>query len=672
MTVRFPVFEAIKVEGYDLYPGRSGVGGLDVAFADDENLILGVNGLGKSTLLLLLKHMIGGSLKSRPPGFVGENQKNDYVIVDGTMFSVRAKNAAGAATARLTLRFGDQRIQIQRNMRDLSLIAHSIGSAAGVLQPRDRTDYQTDITRLANVHSFADVLRLCDRVVFFLENRERLLWDWRAQYEILRSLLLSPEKAAELRRLESKIISSDSAARNLRAAMHRLTTRHNKESNKIAKSANVLADLAQVEQQLAAAQVEEQRLVDDVDTRKITVIDERARSWKAASEVDETAAQYDQLKYAAIRQEMGSVSLSEQYVLLKLLNEGDCMVCGATCLDDLSQELKQRQIAQLCIMCGSQRVRDSNVTTTSGALAEQAKVTFKLLEEKRSNARDALTRFEQRQQELDAAQLELRASRREVDRLQTRRRGLRQQLPSQDRAQLARTESELDQLESNVSRFERERDDAEAQVEELLAELRQGVEQIRLRLETIFHDRGKDFFIERISLVYEPRLERISQAGLKFEFPAFEVDLTSGATGEAFVRRSYEQASLSQREYLDIAFRMAMMECFGGDDSALVIDGPEGSVDVVFAERAGKMLANYADPSRPTADGAKAIRQILVACNVVEGGFIPNFFGDHPSRADREQRTINLLEIATPTAALEALRPEYASKVSAVLFAGAT
>ena len=108
-------------------------------------------------------------------------------------------------------------------------------------------------------------------------------------------------------------------------------------------------------------------------------------------------------------------------------------------------------------------------------------------------------------------------------------------------------------------------------------------------------------------------------------------------------------------------------ESFGGQECSIVLDGPEGSVDVVFAERAGKMLAEFA----VSGNGSTPTRQIIVACNVVEGGFIPFYLGDHGRTADRAARTIDLLTIASPTAALEKLRPAYAKKVADVLFRGA-
>ncbi|HEV7417195.1 MAG TPA: hypothetical protein VGN98_13645, partial [Tianweitania sediminis] len=125
MSVHFPIFEKLSIRDYDLYPGKDGSGGLDFEFKGDENLVIGVNGLGKSTLLLLLKHMIEGAVRLRSPGFVGERQP-DWTFADSTTFAVRASNGSPNATAELTVRFGEARLRIKRKLRDLSLLSYAV------------------------------------------------------------------------------------------------------------------------------------------------------------------------------------------------------------------------------------------------------------------------------------------------------------------------------------------------------------------------------------------------------------------------------------------------------------------------------------------------------------------------------------------------------------------
>ena len=668
MTVSLPIFESIVVEGYGLYPGPGGLGGLRFDFASDENLILGVNGLGKSTLLLLLKQMIEGPRRLRAPGFVGEGTA-DLLSSDSNMFAVRGGGSATVATATLTVLFGSVRLLITRRLSDLALQRLEVARDGAAPEQAALHHFEAVVTEVAGVGTFADVVRVCDRVVFFLENRERLLWDWRVQYEVFRSLLLPGPDSGKLQKLEKKIITSDSSARNLRYAMGKASTRRAKELQKRDKAKTVAKQLEETDNALEIAQERERDLVERLDAKRNEISDERARVWKEQSDTDAAEARYDHLKYSAIRHALGNVDGQIQYALLKLIDEGHCIVCDTGGLETLASELDGRRKGERCLLCGSPLSGHADVATTSGALSQQAQAAFADLKAQRARAEGAQDRLSVLVGAERSVVADLSDVRSDVDRLQRARRYFRGQLPADDKAFLSRVDSELDNLSSSVEGFQKDRDEAEAEAASLIARLASMVLEHRAEIERVFKARASDFFIEQVQLIYAPRTESISQGGRRFQFPAFEVELTSGSTGESFVRRTYEQASLSQREYLDIAFRMAVMETFGDERCSIVVDGPEGSVDVVFAERAGRMLANYAHPvaSGPNVGTAAKSRQIIVACNVVEGGFIPWFFRDHPELEDRRRRTVNLLEIAYPTAALSKLRTEYVAKVDQVI-----
>ena len=236
-------------------------------------------------------------------------------------------------------------------------------------------------------------------------------------------------------------------------------------------------------------------------------------------------------------------------------------------------------------------------------------------------------------------------------------RRLRKNLPAEEGLALSREEERIRTLRSEVLSFRQERETAERSIEELLTQLSGAVEQIREKLEQAFNDQAAPFFAESVRLVYAPRTAKIGQGGRSFEFPAFEVEMTSGATLGQFVRRTPEQVSLSQREYLDIIFRMILVAVLGEGEGSLVIDGPEGSLDAVFAGRAGDLFARFSSSGRTN---------VLLACNIVEGGFIPHTLAAYQKDA-RPSRIINLLDQATPTQALLTLRPLYLDKVAEIL-----
>jgi ABC-type polysaccharide/polyol phosphate transport system ATPase subunit len=59
-VINFPVITDVKVEGFGLYPGAQDQPGLSIEFAAGLTLILGTNGLGKSTLMQILYRCFTG------------------------------------------------------------------------------------------------------------------------------------------------------------------------------------------------------------------------------------------------------------------------------------------------------------------------------------------------------------------------------------------------------------------------------------------------------------------------------------------------------------------------------------------------------------------------------------------------------------------------------------
>jgi len=58
-------------------------------------------------------------------------------------------------------------------------------------------------------------------------------------------------------------------------------------------------------------------------------------------------------------------------------------------------------------------------------------------------------------------------------------------------------------------------------------------------------------------------------------------------------RKDPFQLSESQRYFIDIALRMALID-LGTDSATFLVDTPEGSLDIAYESRAGKMLADFA------------------------------------------------------------------------------
>jgi hypothetical protein len=141
--------------------------------------------------------------------------------------------------------------------------------------------------------------------------------------------------------------------------------------------------------------------------------------------------------------------------------------------------------------------------------------------------------------------------------------------------------------------------------------------------------------------------------------------MTSAVSPSSGVTRITEtDVSESQKEFIDLAFRMAVLRAYPtaqGSDSAamIVIETPEASLDSVFVDNAGKMLRNWC---KPTSHGTNSV---IASCNLNRENMISALLGlrdddgAKPKAGEIERRVINLLNVAAENAALAQHRPEY-------------
>lgn len=654
--MNFPVFEKLKVEGYHLYPGTKAKPGLDIDLSPGPWLVIGVNGLGKSTLLLMLRHVLTGPVRARPAGFTGE-RSNDLLQINPNFFAARVIDGAKSARASVTVKFGNAHLSITRRLNDLGIIEASLDAPDGITPATTESQYQALLMRAMGLTTFEDALRVIERVTFFLEARNGLIWNVAAQYELFRAVLL-PEKSAELRTLEGNIVSADSAARNLSASYYSMTKRRNTQMMRHVQSADIKAQLAAVTAQLESNESQEIKLQHQLERHGVLRADARIEAKRADRAADDAARKYEEIKYQALSHTFASVTPTDQYLYLKIMAERKCLACNKPA-EEFAAEIEHRLKKGLCLVCGQPRAKSPKITSTAAALQERAENAYAELMARREEQEQLKAKFAAAEAAFMDADARLESVRQEVDRTRGESQRLRSRLPTADQTELAREESRIDVLRQGSMQSQREREEAEEKISNLIATLSKATEAIRHRLVQTFQQRADDFFAEKVRLVYAPRKDRIGQTGRIFEFPAFEIEMTSGATQAQFIRRTPDQVSLSQREYLDMLFRISIIETIAGGIGSFVTDGPEGSLDAVFASRAGNLFASLG------ASGAG--NTIIMAVNVVEGQFIPNTLRNYSSELKKKKRLVNLIDLGYPTQALTQLRANYQAAVTSIL-----
>lgn len=78
--INFPVLKRVKVSDFALYVGSGDKPGLDHEFVPGVNVIVGINGLGKTTLLTMLLRALTGATDVPGDDDLGEHARHPRSI----------------------------------------------------------------------------------------------------------------------------------------------------------------------------------------------------------------------------------------------------------------------------------------------------------------------------------------------------------------------------------------------------------------------------------------------------------------------------------------------------------------------------------------------------------------------------------------------------------------
>ena len=386
----------------------------------------------------------------------------------------------------------------------------------------------------------------------------------------------------------------------------------------------------------------------------------RLRHVKAEQERETRYRELERAKLIAVEARFPKHSDTARYILAQLLTEAECLVCGnhvpATAAE-LDSPIKHKR----CAVCGSDLAHQETHIPAAKVADRRVEKAATELEAIEPELREAAQQLGTQEADYSALVNELAELGAKIAERSARIDALVRRLPPEE-AELHRQRSELATMRS---RLETMRAD--------LARKRQSFRRFVDReskalvahsgeIKSSFERYAEGFLLEQIGLVWSPQKARVGQTGDLIEFPAFQLDLTGTNFPSPVRRTGPDQVSESQREFIDLAFRMALMEVAGNNGvGGLVIDAQESSLDAVFVTRAAKVLARFAKPSKGNC--------LVITSNLVEGKLIPELLTMSSLPGKRLSHLVNLFNIAEPTAAIRKLNDEY-QKVMSQLIGG--
>lgn len=655
--IKLPVLQHLRVEDYGLFPGDPEGSGIVWDFPDGLTLIAGINGLGKTTLLMMILRSLTGPFDLTSDGELGRlsvTVPEKPARLQGAalkFFAKRVANGAQNAKVSLSAKFGDNEISITRKLSDLSLLSCKLNGSELELPGRgDREEFVQDkLSKQMGVGNFVDVLLLLHHVVLFHEDRLGALWDQNAQRHVLRILFLDSEDASKVASLERSLQSADSQGRNIHARITATERDLRKARQREAGSDEIIRELER-EQEIFEAERGEMENLDreflqlDADRQQARLEFERAKIG-----YEEAAGAVERLKYTALLRLFPKMEDASRLVISRIMTEEKCLICNADA-HDKRVEL-EAQIAQgYCPACGAPPDKQENVYPQhefEQARLDQARVRVDLsLDEK--NTRDGeleeiTIQYNQTFKRLVDLRRSVESREQNSDRLRTR-------LPGSVTSR--QYESALDALREQHREWESKRAIHFNELKDLLDNKGNAVTSKATVLAEEFSRLTQDLLSEEVRLSRieaEPQyLQILGNLGDRIRVPAYAAEMASANRPGWIPRTSSFDVSESQRELIDLAFRLALVKvATGGDGSTFVMETPEASLDGVAMNRVGNALAKFA---------AASGNRLVVTSNLSNSGLITALFGE-PAEKDedictRKKKVINLLKIAAPNSSL--------------------
>ena len=651
--VNFPILRQIQVENFGLFPGLDEhAPGPCIDFHAGLTLIVGANGLGKTTFVTLIYRLLTGphdisSLTSQEE--LGSRKLKAIPLppTERRFFAQRVADKAENAVARLSVSFGSHILLIERKLNTLELVRLTLD---GQTLPSDEERYQDTLVELTNLGSFGDFVLMLRFIVFYFEDRRALVWDQTAQRQILRMLFLPPEAAKIWTEKERAILETDSRMRNLRAALTH-EQRSFTQAERRAESGEALRDQLEALERQKKIDIKKLEDLSNI-TLELDSLRQKARLDLLLAEQDREARlrTFERAKLLALEVRFPNQADTAKYILAHLMNENECLACGARA-PEAATGLLARMNARHCVVCNSDLTSTQNIVPSSSVADRRVTTAERALMDVDHLLTSAKSAYEK-------AKANYSEHTRQCARLDSRIADhafrinqIVDELPQSER-EIRRQRDQLSVLRTRVEALSNELFDLRKTFHSFVEENTMNVVNASERVEQAFAEYARGFLEEDVSITRSSHKARVGQGGQVIEFPSYALDMT-GSDFPTKVRRTGPlDVSESQREFVDLAFRMALIKAASPSGSgSLVIDAPESSLDVVFAKRAADILLRFGS--------ANDENRLVITSNLIEGSLIPTLAGAPASNDSVAPRLVDLFKIAKPTRAIQYAKDDY-------------
>ncbi|MFD4646023.1 AAA family ATPase [Streptomyces sp. NPDC058441] len=577
---RLPTIEHVGLQNFSIYRERPT---LDVQIRRGVFCLAGANGLGKSSFLSAINFGLTGIVANPDRSAFASTRKfyTNNLEYSRHYFDGRIEEL-DRDTAEVSLQFtvGTQRYELTRNLFEPeSLRFLRVTNDAGEITSSETDDdearheeYKRLLLEDCRLSSFDQFAFLQHFLLTFDERRHLLFWDEQVTTPLLYLAFgIHSEDAKRADELTHAVNRAESQRRN---AQWQVTTarRRMKETGVTELDEAALESLAE----------KHQNLVDKVDAHAGELHRLQREAADARLDLADVSAEYQSLRNqydTVFSQRLKGHSAPHLHPLIaEAVQSNRCTVCGTTD-PEIGTRITAKLDSHCCPLCDSAIARE----TPTEESFESLKQVDSDLAVTREKLKSAQLRRDRLDKSVDEALKLHSSSTQELEDFETAN---EKALPTADGSlaslldQRRLAEGERQRAMERRDEWRDKRDAARRELEPLQRALRSAYETAETEFVPTFRELARRFL------------------GLDLDVFLDTADKTRFVLGlevQGTRRRATTALSESQRFFIDIALRMALIQQMTepGQPVTSFIDTPEGSLDIAYEARAGAMFGDF-------------------------------------------------------------------------------
>jgi hypothetical protein len=605
-NIFLPTLISLNIKNFSLFPNN---GGLDYHydFKNGLNLFVGGNGTGKTTLVKLIKFALIGHYKEDTDVKIYKNVKREKRpeypknFYRNRMDGSFANNKLAEIT--LNFRINKSKFSVTRNLYDIMLTKATFENVKidGEIIAQDKYEkllendkknylqynYEQHVVKSSNFSSFDGLIFFVNDILYFGEDRKLILWDWEIQEELSSKYFNDPKLDLERSGLLLKQKYKDTQARQtseeIKAIRDAIDRVENKNKNNLTQSPytklnELKLKLDKEEKKILNIQKER---ADNTDRRKYL----NSLRIKIAQQINKLESDI-KLEEAKVHDAIWRNKNPKYEVYLQhLKNNQTCPACN--------QALSAKEFSHVyetgenCFVCHkpikSVNIKSPNILKLFQDLSKK-QIELQNTENEIVEIEKKLDDLDNTFNKLDLSVFTTKTAIRDLDFEINQKHSKSKSKESDEDDFKHKLQFDLKVLEENKKKFQEESKVYGDKVAIINEQMNNKKAEILNELSSIFSSFAGKFLGVDCKLINE---DVIIEKGKKVRVYLPIVN------NETLPRFEEEEFSESQRFFVDLSFRMSLLNYFYNEPAFFICETPDSSLDISYERNAAEIFLEY-------------------------------------------------------------------------------